>query len=697
MSRLGSYKNTAFSESQKFLVLDPSTSSASLVLASELVAYITPQIGSVRAESTRLSAENTDYKVGEIIQTSGATVVGSLAAVYLVVAGGAGDFPMLNGNDLLVLIGDDALRAQLISQTAGQGASLVSMKDGPTVEVAVNNRVIRVSSRTEMKAYDVPANYQFSLSEGGRSGNFVFRSSDLSAKVTGDPLEGIYVAPDSDPTGASGAFMRRYDGITESGGNSVLWFGATGDGTTNDHPPCQAALSASKNTHFPSPEVAYKITAPLILQGGQKINGDSKSDGVSRDADPLKKGIYGDMAVNGTELFQCGDGVDTTKRLMSFYDLYAYNNNGPVVKVRLSTEFAFYSCDLRSRFDHCIDSRDMYLCAFYNCKISASGEVNNVGGDPAYAVKAMDNSNGLLFSNCRMTGGGAGGVASIGRSYTIKFDSCVFESSKFGVRAGYDPDTGYSGSVNALTLDNCQWENCGEDISLGEVFQVNGVTMNNILITNPLTGGNVSDNAIILGRVQNLSIDAIQFDTTLTTKCFKFLYDSVAAGAGSLAWIERSSIRRVDYKRIGSGNEFDFAGFPAPASLSRLSSNEFEIGELTGQLRSYTSPAVTCSAGLEMQILHPTALFGFSIDRVEIINATGLLDGDLEIGSTVSFTGVMDKDLSTVSPSVPAAGGYADISGDITGPFGRADSPLRLRVVAGALSTTFQVRVTFLA
>jgi hypothetical protein len=94
MSRLGSYKNTAFNESQKFLVLDPSTSSASLVLASELVAYITPQIGSVKAESTRLSAENTDYKVGEIIQTSGSTVVGSLASVYLVVAGGAGDFPM---------------------------------------------------------------------------------------------------------------------------------------------------------------------------------------------------------------------------------------------------------------------------------------------------------------------------------------------------------------------------------------------------------------------------------------------------------------------------------------------------------------------------------------------------------------------------------------------------------------------------
>jgi hypothetical protein len=143
MSKIGSYKNTAFSESQKFLVLDPSTSSASLVLASDLVAYITPKINSVRAESTRISAENTDYKVGEIIQTSGATTIGDgLATVYLVVAGGAGDFPMINGNDLLTIIGDDGLRADLISAVAGKGASIVSMQSGPTVENAIGQGVI---------------------------------------------------------------------------------------------------------------------------------------------------------------------------------------------------------------------------------------------------------------------------------------------------------------------------------------------------------------------------------------------------------------------------------------------------------------------------------------------------------------------------------------------------------------------------
>jgi hypothetical protein len=269
MSRLGSYKNTAFNESQKFLVLDPSTSSASLVLASELVAYITPKIGSVKAESTRLSAENTDYKVGEIIQTSGATVVGSLAAVYLVVAGGAGDFPMLNGNDLLVLIGDDALRAQLISEGAGQGASLVSMNGGPTVEsavtaaeVAILNRVIRVASRTEMKAYDVPAGYQFSLEEGGRSGIFVVKTGSPPI----DPQEGVNVVLNN-----GNYAMRLYNGII-----NVEWFGAVGNGILDNAIPLQAAADYRSSGVIKASAGTFNTTLPLILNDNVSLIGESR-------------------------------------------------------------------------------------------------------------------------------------------------------------------------------------------------------------------------------------------------------------------------------------------------------------------------------------------------------------------------------------------------------------------------------------
>ena len=43
-------------------------------------------------------------------------------------------------------------------------------------------------------------------------GVFVFDGSNLSAKVAADPYQGIHIAPASDATGASGAWVRKYDG-----------------------------------------------------------------------------------------------------------------------------------------------------------------------------------------------------------------------------------------------------------------------------------------------------------------------------------------------------------------------------------------------------------------------------------------------------------------------------------------------------
>lgn len=55
----------------------------------------------------------------------------------------------------------------------------------------------------------------------GGGGQFYWNASDLSASVTADTQSGIYVAPDSDATGASGAWVRQYSGPV-----NVAWFGA---------------------------------------------------------------------------------------------------------------------------------------------------------------------------------------------------------------------------------------------------------------------------------------------------------------------------------------------------------------------------------------------------------------------------------------------------------------------------------------
>lgn len=67
------------------------------------------------------------------------------------------------------------------------------------------------------------------LSENGREGTFVFSTSNLTTEVSSDTQQAVYIAPSSDTDGSSGAWVRRYDGPL-----NLKWFGAAGDGSTND-------------------------------------------------------------------------------------------------------------------------------------------------------------------------------------------------------------------------------------------------------------------------------------------------------------------------------------------------------------------------------------------------------------------------------------------------------------------------------
>jgi hypothetical protein len=62
-------------------------------------------------------------------------------------------------------------------------------------------------------------------------GLFTFRTGDQSAYITADPQGGVWVAPDSDPTGASGAWQRLYAGAL-----NLRWFGGVGNNSTDNQP-----------------------------------------------------------------------------------------------------------------------------------------------------------------------------------------------------------------------------------------------------------------------------------------------------------------------------------------------------------------------------------------------------------------------------------------------------------------------------
>lgn len=273
MSTLGSYPTRTFKESQKFLVLDPETQSASLVLGRDLVEYITPRQNYVFSEQSRAVAQNEDYQLGALIQTAGDLTAGdNFAGTFLVVPGGDGDFPMANGNDLLIIKGDILLREQLASNTPTHGSDLVAHTGTTdTVTEALDKRTIYVGSVAELEAINPIAHGQIAYLAGrttegdGGEGEFRWDASDLSAEVAVDSLQGIYVAPASAPSGTSGAWIRVYQDTV-----SIAWFGAIGDAATNASASINAAAEmAGEGNKVYIPEGVFLVTDTLVSLVGQ--------------------------------------------------------------------------------------------------------------------------------------------------------------------------------------------------------------------------------------------------------------------------------------------------------------------------------------------------------------------------------------------------------------------------------------------
>lgn len=163
------------------------------------------------------------------------------------------------------------LRADLTDLAGEVGAIL-----GPLVVTGVAGQ--SVSSRLLLAAIGAPVAKQSAiLTEASREGAFVFDSSDLSAEVAADTRQGIFVAPSSDTTGASGAWVRKFDGPVQA-----HWFGTVADGSTDDYAAINEALGVAdmigrKQVRIRGQASAYALATSLDPPSGLTITGDGKS------------------------------------------------------------------------------------------------------------------------------------------------------------------------------------------------------------------------------------------------------------------------------------------------------------------------------------------------------------------------------------------------------------------------------------
>lgn len=114
-----------------------------------------------------------------------------------------------------------------------------------------------VADRTALAALPLSITSAY-LTEAGREGLFKWVSGNLSTLVAADTQQGIYVAPTSDPTGASGAWVR-VAAFAGPGGSAFIWLAAwwgvtpdpIGDGTGPDQAPAINSMAAVANIERP--------------------------------------------------------------------------------------------------------------------------------------------------------------------------------------------------------------------------------------------------------------------------------------------------------------------------------------------------------------------------------------------------------------------------------------------------------------
>jgi hypothetical protein len=123
---------------------------------------------------------------------------------------------------------------------------------------SLSNATLNAATRTLLAALDHTLGLPAVLTEAGREGIFTFNSSDLSAKVTADTKQGIYIAPSSDTTGASGAWIRQVYGVVDPAWWGVVYGNATQATANSDAIDAMLATLEARATVIASGSRAFE-------------------------------------------------------------------------------------------------------------------------------------------------------------------------------------------------------------------------------------------------------------------------------------------------------------------------------------------------------------------------------------------------------------------------------------------------------
>jgi len=281
------------------------------------------------------------------------------------------------------------------------------------------------------------------LLEAGREGIFAFDPADHSAEIAGDPKQGLYVSPESDVTGASGAWVRQFQGPMD-----VRWFGAKGDGANDDSAAIQAALNlANVNRQVRITGGIYKVTTlridphdVTVIAHGATITSDRTSLTSTLSIVGKRARVFGGTwkLTAGSDLpwhfdvhnLECElDGCTMIKDPeAAHYQIYLRE---------WSHGFVMRNCTARGSNGFFIESNNS---SFLNNRLIAKA----IGGDDCFAIKGLNTS----VRNVRIEG-----------NYIENFAAGLSIGSEIGTLGQADP--AYSRRVGEVVFCGNTMKNCG--------------------------------------------------------------------------------------------------------------------------------------------------------------------------------------------------------------------------------------------
>lgn len=455
-------------------------------------------------------------------------------------------------------------------------------------------------------------------------------------------------------------------------------FGVTGDGS-NETAKAQAALDyvGLNGTIYIPQDMTVFCPDGLQLQYGQRIIGFGRESSV----------IQGDgtNAVIKTNPTMDAGNVRSIGLLYVQIDNVTKVVSGGKAAVELyrAPDSLIYGCMLRSKNWEALDMRLSVRCTVQTNRIIQTGT--------AFAWCMLNNCNGLNGQGNVVSGGRDGSGFRIGRSQTMNLSNTVVEvAGGVAARIGGNDGADLGGNCLGINLSGLYTEQCKRVLEAGLQFECYGINLDGLWIEQSQTTIiSAYEEPLHFGRASGVHFDSCRANGSNTTAFMRLYYGNTVTGNTPFL----SNSRLISNGIEGYTGVFSFNDATALANSAQvMGKNLISINSIStiGSTKEYISPEMTCNVAQALKFIIPPSTYGGIILSVEIIDATGTLNGTLDMGHPAGVTATLTKDLSTVT----LYAGYALLLSEADKKDYRATG-LQMRLTAGAATTKFRVRVRY--